>query len=41
METSITGTWSGVISSPIDVSYEQTQCVGSWGNYNYIVNGDF
>jgi hypothetical protein len=41
MDKTITGNWAGVIFSPINISYEQTQCIGAWGNYNYIVNGDF
>jgi len=41
MEKTFIGNWSGVISSPIDISYEQSQCVGAWGNFNYVVNGDF
>jgi len=33
--------WSGVISGPITVSFEQAQCTSGWNNNNFIVNGDF
>ena len=35
------GTYLGVVESPITMSLEQSQCVGSWGRTNFVVNGDF
>ncbi len=40
-EKTFVGTYSGVVESPITMSLEQTQCIGSWGKKNFVVNGDF
>jgi hypothetical protein len=41
IEKTIDGFYVGVVEGPISIGFEQSQCVGAWGQGNYVVNGDF
>lgn len=41
MEKAINGNYVGSAETPINIVYDQTQCIGDWGTQDFIVNGDF